>query len=199
MPPPFIYHKQRQLHVSVSQLSLGKHVLLPHPNCHSNIREGLLGKYQWRGKLLWLRRAFLKPTHTDVQAYPAPPHLPRPPNHGISDESETLVFEKPLTGVPGAGLPLVYPSNSTPPKSTVRLLPASGVSNEEFLNDTHSFTRIDTASDFSVALSLPGRLSGSSHTPPPVVSREKREPQKLPHQSQKARKGGEVKSLHWSR
>lgn len=154
-----------------------------------------MGKYQWRGKLLWLRRAFLKPTHTDVQAYPAPPHLPRPSNHGIINESETLVSEKPLTGVPGAGLPLVCPSNSTPPKSTVRLLPASGVSKEKILNETHPFTCVDMTSDFSVALNLPG----SSHTPPPVVSREKREPQKLPHQSQKARKRGEVKSLYWSR
>jgi hypothetical protein len=169
--------------------------LLPHPNCHSNIREGLLGKYPRRGTLLWLLRAFLKPTHTDVQAYPAPPHLPRPPNHDISDESETLISEKPLTGVPGAGLPLVYPSNSTPPNSTVRLLPASGMSNGDFLNDTHSFTRVDTAYNFSEALILPG----SSHTPPPLESREKREPQKRPHQYQKARKRGEVESLHWSR
>jgi hypothetical protein len=154
-----------------------------------------LGKYRRRGTLPWLRRAFLKCTHTDVQAYPAPPYMPIPPDHGISDESGTLVLEKPVTGVPGAGLPLARPSNSTPPKSTARLLPASGISNGDFSNNAHSFTRVDTASNFSRALILPG----TSHTPPPVESRGKREPLDRPHQYQKSRKKGEVESLHWSR
>jgi hypothetical protein len=82
-----------------------------------------------------------------------------------------------------------------PLKSTVRLLPASGIPDGGLSNNTHSFTRIDTASNLPVDLILPC----TSHTPPPVESREKREPQDRPHQYRKSRKKGEVESLHWSR
>ncbi|KAI0266041.1 hypothetical protein BGY98DRAFT_1102668 [Russula aff. rugulosa BPL654] len=78
---------------------------LPPPN----IREALLGKCQRR----------------DVQAYPVLPYLPIPPNHGIGDESGMLVPEKPVAGVPGTGIPLAFPLNSTPRKWAVRPLPAS--------------------------------------------------------------------------
>jgi hypothetical protein len=153
-----------------------------------------LGKYQRRGMLpsTWLWRAFLESTHTDIQAYyPAPPYLPMPPNYDINDKSGTLL---PVPGVPVAGLPLVRPLDSTPPKSTVRLLPASGISNGDFSNNTYPFTRVNTAPNFPVALIL----SGTSHIPPPVESREEREPQDRPHLYQKSRKKGEVESLHWS-
>jgi hypothetical protein len=151
-----------------------------------------LGKYQRRGTLpTWLLCAFLESTHTDIQAYLAPLYL-LPPNHGISDESGTLLS---VTSVSVAGLPLACPSNSTPPKSTVRLLPASGISNANFSNNTHSFPHVDTASNFPVPLILPD----TSHTPPRVESRERRESQDRPHQYQQSRKKGEVQSLHWSR
>src|ERR1700755_1900980 len=100
-----------------------------------------------------------------MQAYPAPPFLPTPPNFGISDEGRTLL--------PGTGLPFVCPPNSTPPKSTVRLLPASGISNGDFSNNSYPFTRVDTAPNFPVALIL----SGTSYLPPLVESQEEREPQ----------------------
>ena len=45
----------------------------------------------------WLCRAFLESTHKGIQAYPAPPCLPILPNHGLIDESWTLL---PVTGVP---------------------------------------------------------------------------------------------------
>jgi hypothetical protein len=132
----------------------------------------------------WLWRVFLESTHTDIQTYPAPPFLPIPPNHGISYESGSLL---PVTGIPVADLSLDCPSDSTPPKSTVCLLPASGISNGYFSNNTYSFTRIDTASNFPVAPFLPG----TEHIPPSVESREEREPQDRPHQYQKSRKKGE--------
>jgi hypothetical protein len=103
-------------------------------------------------------------SHRRSQPYPTPPYLPIPPNHGINNESVTLL---PVTGAPVAGLPLVCPSNSTPP----------------------------TPPNFPVASILPG----TSHIPPPVESREKREPQDRPYQYQKLKKKGEVESLHWSR
>jgi hypothetical protein len=142
----------------------------------------------------WLWCTFLEFTHTDIQAYPTPLYLPIPLNHGISDESGTLL---PVADIPVAGLPLACPSNSTPPRPTVpvRLLPASGISNGNFSNNTHSFTHVDSVSNFPVALILPGTL----HTLPPVENREKRESQDRPHQYQKSRKKGEVQSLHWSR
>jgi hypothetical protein len=129
----------------------------------------------------------------DIQAYPPPPYPPMPPNHGINDESETLVPEKLITSVPDAGLPLIYPSNTTPPKSTVHL-PASGISIGDFSSNTHAFTLVDTASDFTV----PPILPGTSDIPPPDEGREKREPQDRPHQYRKSRKKGEVESLHQS-
>ena len=140
----------------------------------------------------WLWCVFLESTHTDIQTYPVPPFLPvLPPNHGISYESGSLL---PVTGIPVADLSLVCPSNSTPPKSTVCLLPASGISNGDFSNNTHSFTRVDTAFNFPMALFPPG----TSHITP-VESREEGGPQDQPHQYQNSRKKGEVQSLHWSR
>ena len=154
-----------------------------------------MGKYQRRGTLPWLRRAFLESTDTDVQA--APPHLLIPPDHGISDESRTLLPEEFITSGLIAGLHHVSPSNSTPPNSTVGLFPspASGISRGDFSNNTHSLTPVDAASNFSAAVTLPDTL----HAPPPVESRVKREPRNPRHLHQKSRKKGEVESLHWSR
>jgi hypothetical protein len=137
---------------------------------------------------------FLEYTHTDVQAYPAAPyHYPPIPPHS---ESGTL---PPVTGVPGAGIPLVFPSNSTPRKWTVRPLPASDISNGDLSNNTCSFTGrvtgVDTASNFLVARIPPG----TSYIPPPIKSREKRGPQDRADQYQKSKKKGKVESLHWSR
>ena len=129
---------------------------------------------------------------TDVQVYHMPPYLPIPLNHDMSNGSGTLLS---VTGVPVAGLPLAYPSKSTPPRSTARLLPASGISNGNFSNNVHSFTHVDTASNLPMALILPGTL----HTPPPVKSRAKIKSHDRPHQYKKSRKKGEVQSLHWSR
>jgi hypothetical protein len=106
-----------------------------------------------------------------------------PYNYG---ESGTLL---PVTGVPVIGLPLRV-VNSMPLKSAVPL-PAFGISP----NNTHPFTRVDAASNFPVALIPPG----TSHIPPPVKGRGKREPQVRFHQYQTSRMKGELESLHWSR
>jgi hypothetical protein len=147
--------------------------------------------------LPWLRHecAFLESTHTDVQAYPVLPYLPIPPNHGIGDESGMLVPEKPVAGVPGTGIPLAFPLNSTPRKWAVRPLPASGISNGDLSSNTHSFTGVDTVSNLPVARILPG----TSHVPPPIESRKRREPQDRPHQYNKSRTKGKVESLHLSK
>ena len=187
------YYKPPQVHASVSRSpsGFGKHVLLPHSS--SNIRNGLLDKYRQRGTLSLLPSAFLESSHTDVQAYP-PPYLLIPPNQGVSDESGTLLQEEPVSGVPVAGLHHVRPSNSKTPKSTVRLLPASGTSNKDRLNNIHSSTHVDTA--FNIPLAP--ILHGASHLPP-VESREKRGLQDRSHPYRKSRKKGAVDSLHWSR
>jgi len=88
------------------------------------------------------------------EPYPTPPYLPIPPNHGINDESVTLLS---ITGAPVAGLPLVCPSNSTAPNFPVAPI-----------------------------------HSGTSHMPPPVDSREKREPQDRPYQYQKSKKKARI-------
>jgi hypothetical protein len=131
----------------------------------------------------WMWRAFLESTQTDVRANPAPPDLPMHPNYG---ERGILL---PVPGVPAAGLPLV---NSMPPKSTVPL-PASGISIGDSSNNTYAFTCVDAASDFPV--SIP---AGTSHIPPPIESREKREPQDRPDQYKKSKKEGEVEPSRWS-
>ncbi|KAI0274358.1 hypothetical protein BGY98DRAFT_74378 [Russula aff. rugulosa BPL654] len=131
---------------------------------------------------------FLEYAYTDVQAYLAAPYHypPIPPNH---NESGTL---PPVTGVPGAGIPLAFPSNSTPRKWTVRPLPASDISNGDLSNNTYSFTGrvtgVDTASNFLVARIPPG----TSYIPPPIESRGKREPQDRADQYQKSKKRARI-------
>ena len=129
--------------------------------------------------------ALSESAHTDIQAYPAPPGLPVPIplNHGISYESGTLL---PVAGVSVASSPLVYPSNTSLLKSTMRLFPSSGVSDGEFSNNTHSYARVYTD-------------PATSHTPSPIETREEREPQNRPRRHQKSKKNGEVVSLHWFR
>jgi hypothetical protein len=73
-------------------------------------------------------------------------------------------------------------------------LPASGISTRDSSNNTYSFTRVDTACNFPVAI-----LPGTSHIPPPIESRERREPLGRPHQYKKSRKKGEIELWHWSR
>ncbi|KAI0265259.1 hypothetical protein BGY98DRAFT_1191886 [Russula aff. rugulosa BPL654] len=115
--------------------------------------------------------------------YPVLPYLPIPPKHGIGDESGMLVPEKAVAGVPGTGIPLAFPLNSTPRKWAVRPLPASGISNGDLSSNTHSFTGVDTVSNLPVARILPG----TSHVPPPIESQKRREPQDRPHQYNKSR------------
>ena len=130
----------------------------------------------------------LESTHTDIQAYPASFYPPKLLSHGFSDESGTPL---PVTDVSVANLPLVNPSNSAPP-SSVHLLPAMGISNGYF--STHSFTRVNTISNFPAAPILPG----TSHLLPGVECREKRKPQNRPYQYQEPKKKGEVEPLHYS-